>query len=56
MISNLKEIEIGIVDRGLKVALSDCPNILSYLPIRQLNCLYMNGLGLDMQYHITLFI
>ena len=34
MISNLKEIEIGIVDRGLKVALSDCPNILSYLPIR----------------------
>ena len=34
IIFNLKEIEIGIVDRGLKVALSDCPNILSYLPIR----------------------
>ena len=40
IIFNLKEIEIGIVDRGLEVALSDCPNILSYLPIRQLNCLY----------------
>ena len=34
IIFNLKEIEIGIVDRGLEVALSDCPNILSYLPIR----------------------